>query len=128
MLFGAEVSKIYATTSPTHSREHLSPTAEKIVKSLEIAGEKIEQATKGNVLEPTEKAVEKPQAEEVAEKTENQTSKKEEKTEQKTIETKQLKMEQNAEAVEPEKPNEGFVEVTIKIKTPKKKEKEPGLS
>ena len=32
-------------------------------------------------------------------------------------------MEQNAEAVEPEKPNEGTVEVTVKIKTPKKKEK-----
>ena len=123
MLYGAEVSKIYATTSPTHSREHLPPTAEKIVKSLEIAGEKIEQATKGNVLEPTEKAVEKPQAEEAAEKTEIQTPKKEEKTEEKTIETKDSTMKQNAEAVEPEKPNEGSVEVTVKIKTPNKKEK-----
>jgi membrane protein len=77
MLFGAEFSKIYATTSSTHSREHLPPTAEKIVKSLEIAGGKIEQATKGNVLEPIEgKPVEKPQAEEAAEKTETQTPKK----------------------------------------------------
>jgi len=32
-------------------------------------------------------------------------------------------MEQNAESMEPDKPNEGFVEVTVKIKTPKKKEK-----
>jgi len=83
MLYGAEFSKIYATTSPTHSREHLPPTAEKIVRQLEIAGEKIEQAAKGNVLEPPEKAVEKPQTEETAEKTENQTPKKEEKTEEK---------------------------------------------
>ena len=90
MLFGAEVSKIYATTSPKHSREHLPPTAEKIVKQLEIAGKKIEQATKGNVIEPTEKPVEKPQAQEAAEKTEIQTPKKEEKTEEKTIETEQL--------------------------------------
>ena len=32
-------------------------------------------------------------------------------------------MEQNSEATEPGKPNEGSVEVTVKIKTPKKKEK-----
>ncbi len=83
MLFGAEVSKIYATTSPNHSREHLPPTAEKIVKHLEIAGKKIEQATKGNVLEPVEKAVEKPKAEEAAEKTEIQTEKKEDEMEPK---------------------------------------------
>jgi membrane protein len=77
MLFGAGFSKIYATTSPTHSREHLPPTAEKIVKSIEIAGGKIEQATKGNALEPREeKPVEKPQAEEAAEKTETQIPKK----------------------------------------------------
>jgi hypothetical protein len=49
--------------------------------------------------------------------------KKEEKTEEKIIETKQLTMKQNAEAVEPDKPNEGFVEVTVKIKTPDKKQK-----
>ena len=74
----------------THSREHLPPTAEKIVKPLEIAGERIEQATKGNLLKPTEKPVEKPQAQEAAEKTEIQTPKKEEKTEEKTIETEQF--------------------------------------
>jgi len=149
MLYGAEVSKTYATTSPKHSREHLPSPAEKIVKQLEIAGkrieqatkgnviepteaekimkqleiaeQKIEQATKGNVIEPTEKTVEEPQAEEAAEKTETQTPKKEETPEEKTTETKQSTIEQNAEAVEPEKSNEGSVEVTVKIKTPKKK-------
>jgi len=120
MLFGAEVSKIYATTSPKHSREHLRPTAEKIVKQLEIAGKRIEQATKGNVIEPTDKPVENPQAQEAAEKTEIQTPKKEEKTEE-NVETEQLRMEQNEDAVEPENPNEGSVNVTVKIKTPKKK-------
>jgi membrane protein len=123
MLFGAEVSKIYATTSPTHSREHLSPTAEKIVKSIVTAGEKIEQATKGNIPEPKEKAAEKSQAQDETEKTETQTPTKEEKTEEKTIETKDSTIEQKTEAVEPENPNEGDVEVTIKIRTPKKKEK-----
>ena len=67
--------------------------------------------------------IEKPQAKEAVEKTEIQTPKKEEKTEEKIIETKQLTMKQNAEAVEPDKPNEGFVEVTVKIKTPDKKQK-----
>jgi len=85
MLFGAEVSKVYATTSLTHSREHLPATAEKIVKSLEIAGEKIEQATKGNVTENPEKAVEKPEAKEASEKPEIQTPKKEAKIEEKII-------------------------------------------
>jgi hypothetical protein len=32
-------------------------------------------------------------------------------------------MKQNAEAGKPDKTNEGFVEVTVKIKTPQKKEK-----
>ena len=82
MLFGAEVSRVYAITSPTHSREHLPQTAKKIMKHLEKAGKKIEQATKGNILEPTEKAAEKPQAKEEAEKTEIQTTKKEEKTDE----------------------------------------------
>jgi membrane protein len=85
MLYGAEVSKIYATTSPTHSREHLPPTAEKIVKQLEIAGKTIEQATKGNVLEPKEKPVEKPQTEEATEKTEIQTPKKKRKLKKKPL-------------------------------------------
>ena len=122
MLFGAEVSKVYATTSGMHSRENLPAAAEKIVKSIEKAGEKIEQATKGNVLEPIEKAFEKPQAKEAAEKTEIQTPK-EEKTEEKIVETKQLAMKQNAEAEEPEKPNGSLVEVTVKINTPDKKQK-----
>ena len=51
MLFGAETSKIYATTSGDHAREHLSPDVEKIVRSIERAGEKIEDATKGEVEE-----------------------------------------------------------------------------
>ena len=65
MLFGAELSKVYAKTSEAHSKEHLPAAAETIVKSIEKAGEKIEQATKGNDTEP-EKAVEKPEGKETA--------------------------------------------------------------
>ena len=60
VLFGAELSKVYANTSGEHSRKHLSPVAERIVKSIERAGEKIEQATKGNDTETLEETEEKP--------------------------------------------------------------------
>ncbi len=46
VLFGAEFSKIYATTMGKHSRLHLPETLEKIVAPLEKAGEIIEQASK----------------------------------------------------------------------------------
>ncbi len=123
MLYGAEVSKTYATTSPKHSREHLPPTAEKIVKQLEIAGKRIEQATKGNVIEHTDRLIEKPQTQKAAEKTAIQIPAEEEKPPEKTVETEQLTV-KKTEAVEPEEPNEGSVEVTVKIKTPKKKKED----
>ena len=123
MLYGAEVSKTYATTSPKHSREHLRPTAEKIVKQLEIAGKRIEQATKGNVIEHTDRLIEKPQTQKAAEKTAIQIPAEEEKPPEKTVETEQLTV-KKTEAVEPEEPNEGSVEVTVKIKTPKKKKED----
>ena len=46
VLFGAEVSKVYATNVGEHARQHLPPTLEMIVQPLEKAGEIIEQATK----------------------------------------------------------------------------------
>ena len=69
MLFGAEVSKVYATSVGDHSRQHLSPSLERLVQPFERAGEKIEQATKDEfetekkLKEETEKAsnAEKPE-------------------------------------------------------------------
>lgn len=46
VLFGAEVSKVYATKVGEHSRQHFPHSIEKIVQPLEKAGERIEQATK----------------------------------------------------------------------------------
>ena len=46
VLFGAEVSKVYATTVGEHARQHLPESVERIVQPLEKAGELIEQATK----------------------------------------------------------------------------------
>ncbi len=49
VLFGAELSKVYATTVGEHSRQHLPESLERIVQPLEKAGEKIEQATKDEI-------------------------------------------------------------------------------
>ena len=46
VLFGAEFSKVYATTVGEHSRQHLPESLERIVQPLEKAGEILEQATK----------------------------------------------------------------------------------
>ena len=46
VLFGAEVSKVYATTAGAHAKQHLPASIERIVQPLEKAGEIIEQATK----------------------------------------------------------------------------------
>jgi len=46
VLFGAEVSKVYATNMGEYARQHLPASVERIVQPFEKAGEKIEQATK----------------------------------------------------------------------------------
>ena len=46
VLFGAELSKVYATTVGEHAKQHLPAAFERIVLPLEKAGERIEQASK----------------------------------------------------------------------------------
>ncbi len=46
VLFGAEISKVYATTGGLHSIEHLPAPLDRIVVPIEKVVEKIEQATK----------------------------------------------------------------------------------
>ena len=46
VLFGAEVSKVYATNAGEHSRQHFPSSVERFVLPFEKAGERIEQATK----------------------------------------------------------------------------------
>jgi len=51
VLFGAEVSKVYATTVGTHSKKHMVPTSlEKIVKPIQKVGEKVEDGIKEDVV------------------------------------------------------------------------------
>jgi membrane protein len=46
VLFGAEVSKVYATNVGAHAIQHLPTPFERIVEPFERAGERLEQATK----------------------------------------------------------------------------------
>ena len=57
VLFGAEVSKVYATTVGTHARKHLPKPIQKIVEPLQRAEEKIEQVTKEDVVKTGEPQV-----------------------------------------------------------------------
>jgi hypothetical protein len=50
VLYGAEVSKVYAVTVGKHSRKHLPEPLEKVVESIEKAGEIVEHATKEDVV------------------------------------------------------------------------------
>jgi membrane protein len=63
VLFGAETSKVYATTVGTYARKSLPESLERIVQPLERVGEKVEQATKEDVVstdEPPVKSEQKP--------------------------------------------------------------------
>ncbi len=79
VLFGAEISKVYATTVGTHSKQHLPASIRKIIQPIQRAGEKIEQATKEDVVRTTEPTV--PEAQLVEEQGHSQTEPGEQKPE-----------------------------------------------
>lgn len=119
MLFGANMSKVYATTVGFHSIEHLPQPVNSIVKFLNSAQERIENATKGNEINqdipPESKVKESPEKKEI------QPSNEEQKTQEENVEVTHLEAEKKADTVESKNPNEGNVEVTVKIKRPDKK-------
>ena len=114
ILFGAEISKVYATTIGPHPQLHLSGRVEKILTSLEEAEERIERTT-GKVVEAPEKKIEKVQTKEVVEKPSEQIA-----GEELEIKAKET-VENSQDNEESENVDEGSVEVSVKIKTPKKK-------
>jgi membrane protein len=59
VLFGAEISKVYAVTVGEHAKVHLPKPIEEVAKPIAKAGEKFEEATKEDVVktgEPTVKS------------------------------------------------------------------------
>ena len=68
VLFGAEFSKVYASTLGPHPKQHLPPgRVERLFATLEEAEEIIEAAT-GKIDEASDEKIETSQAEAVAEK------------------------------------------------------------
>jgi Predicted membrane protein len=109
LLYGAEVSKVYAVTVGTHSPANLPAPVQKVIEPLQKIGGKIEQATKEEVVKTDE--AEQPEQELVserghitglaaAEKAEPQPA-----TEEETVVAKS---------------DEGDIEFELKIKKPKK--------
>ena len=47
VLYGVEVSKVYAVTVGTHSKQNLPNTIRRVIKPLQKTGQRIEQAAKG---------------------------------------------------------------------------------
>lgn len=110
ILFGAELSKAYAVTIGTHSKPRLPSVIEKVVRPIQSAGAKIEQASKVRIIGETETTKE---------------------TQELPIPPPQVPIEPEPEIPPkqemPEKPGippmdqpQGSLEVTIKIKTPDK--------
>ncbi len=54
VLFGAEVSKVYATTVGTHKKRHLPGPVQRIIEPLQKAGERIEDVAKEEVVKTGE--------------------------------------------------------------------------
>jgi hypothetical protein len=105
VLFGAVMSKVYATTVGPHPQYHLTGDAEKIFEPLEKVGEEIEAAARGSIEEG------------VGEKTQTTIIKEPIKKESVSISEKGEKPSGNEEL-------EGdSVEVNIVIKTGRKKRK-----
>lgn len=56
VLYGAEVSKVYAITVGTHAKVHLPKPVEKVAEPLKEAGEKVESAAKEDVVKEDQPA------------------------------------------------------------------------
>ncbi len=116
VLFGAEISKVYASTFGPHPKQHLPGRVERILEKLEEAEERIEEAT-GKIVEAPDDIIGKVQAKEAVEKPLDQM-----KGEELEVKTKES-VENMDEKVEPKKVDEATVEVSVKFKTPLEKRK-----
>ena len=114
VLFGAEVSKVYASTFGPHPIQHLPARVKRIVEPIERAGERIEQATRGE-------AMPKYCGFWLRKNTETKASEQKttEKINEKTVQPKKV----TNDSEEPQKQEEGTVELSVKIITPEKKQK-----
>jgi membrane protein len=113
LLYGAEVSKVYAVTVGTHSAANLPAPMQKVIEPLQKIGGRIEQASKEEVVK-TDEGTAQPERELVA-KNGHQTGFSAEKPEP------QPPPEEETETVVA-KADDGNIEFQLKIKKPKKKQ------
>jgi membrane protein len=118
VLFGAEVSKVYATTWGPHPHLHIVGLAHRFVGPIEKAGEIFEEATKGAFVEGVVKEEEKTQIKEAIQK-ETPAPVKEEIVE----ELQKVSVEEKASSEH--KSDESSFEINDKTKSSKKPQKDP---
>ncbi|MCW4003560.1 MAG: YihY/virulence factor BrkB family protein [Candidatus Bathyarchaeota archaeon] len=111
VLFGAEVSKTYATTAGVHAKQHLPSAVKNIIEPITRAGQAIEQATKGPVESTTKSEDKKETSEQVLPAPETPAS-------------EEAKQEPQSPPEHPEDHQHGSVEVKIKVKLPPKEQPE----
>jgi membrane protein len=112
LLYGAEVSKVYAVTVGTHSAAYLPAPVQKVIEPLQKLGSKIEQASKEEVVKTGEETSQ-PERELVAEKGHVTGL---------PAEEKPAPQSQVLEETIVAKADEGNIEFQLKIKKPKKKQ------
>jgi hypothetical protein len=113
LLYGAEVSKVYAVTVGTHSAANLPAPVQKVIEPLQRIGGRIEQASKEEVVK-TDEGTAQPERELVA-KNGHQTGL--------PAAEKPAPQPQVEEETIVAKADEGNIEFQLKIKKPKKKPK-----
>jgi membrane protein len=118
LLFGAEISKVYATTIGPHPQIHTPLQAGKFLKPLEEFEEEIEKATKGPIEEAKPEKTETAPLIEVPEHASASPSNKE----KPATNDGQVKSVQDEEPKD-EEPETGSVKVSVVIKTGRKKRK-----
>lgn len=111
VLFGAEVSKTYATTIGVHAKQHLPSSVQNILEPITRAGQAIEQATKGPVESTAESEDKKEPSEQVP-------------AAPKTSSSEEAKQEPQPPPEQPEENQHGSIEVKIKVKLPPKEQSE----
>jgi membrane protein len=116
LLYGAEVSKVYAVTVGKHSATYLPAPVQRVIEPLQKLGGRIEQASKEEVVKTGEAA--RPEREIVAEKGHQTIPTAVEKAEEAVP---QSRVEEETVVA---RADEGNIEFQLKIRKPKKKQPE----
>jgi membrane protein len=116
VLFGAEISRAYVMVR-SYTQQRLPEAAERIIRELEKAGKKVEEAAKGQIAESWEETEKMPETKEALNHAETALEKKEEKAEPETTQATEAPPESK-----PASQTSGFV-VSFRMKKSNDEEK-----